>query len=345
MNIILVRNDNIGDLILSFPLFSLLKERFPQGKLSLIGPDYLEPIAQCCQQIDHFISLTTLYQQPEIATLQQLKALQAEAILFLSPNKKLWLQEKWRRPIGQLARWAKKAGIRYRIGSTHRFFSWLYCNQRITISKKPISHEAHLNLQLARFFGISAEKSVTELTSLIKLVVNPAWKIKAQTWLAPDRFNLIIHPGSHGNGREWTEKHYITLIHSLPAEKFHILITGSAAEKERFQSLIQSCPTAVDLFGQTTTSEFIGLLSCANGFVSSGTGPLHLAAGLGIHALGLYPKNTLIGARRWGPLGEKAEYLNAENAICPKDCKAQTCSCMQTLLPTEVKKRVTSWLV
>jgi heptosyltransferase-3 len=59
--------------------------------------------------------------------------------------------------------------------------------------------------------------------------------------------------------------------------------------------------------------ELIAFIFNADGLLASGTGPLHLAAASGIHALGLFPPSRPIHPGRWAPLGKKAEYLESKS--------------------------------
>jgi heptosyltransferase-3 len=90
--------------------------------------------------------------------------------------------------------------------------------------------------------------------------------------------------------------------------------------------------------------EFIAFIAAADGLVAGSTGPLHLAAALGRHALGLYPPIRPMHPGRWGPLGPHAEYLVFDRPDC-QDCRAQpaACTCIKAILAVAVAARVASW--
>ena len=66
---------------------------------------------------------------------------------------------------------------------------------------------------------------------------------------------------------------------------------------------------SIDITGKFGIEKFYHFVQCADGLVACSTGPLHIAAAKGIHALGLYPSARPKHAGRWGPLGPKAEYI------------------------------------
>ena len=59
--------------------------------------------------------------------------------------------------------------------------------------------------------------------------------------------------------------------------------------------------------------EFISFIQCSDGLLSCSTGPLHIAAISGKYALGLYPAQRPMHAKRWAPIGVKADYISEED--------------------------------
>ena len=84
------------------------------------------------------------------------------------------------------------------------------------------------------------------------------------------------------------------------------------------------------------------LISYADGLIASGTGPLHLAAALGIHCLGLYPNKQRINGARWAPLGAKAQHIATKQAC--QQCVGDICPCMNAISVAEVKQAICKWL-
>jgi ADP-heptose:LPS heptosyltransferase len=78
--------------------------------------------------------------------------------------------------------------------------------------------------------------------------------------------------------------------------------------------------------------------------VAGSTGPLHLAAALGRHALGLYPPIRPMHPGRWGPLGAHAGFMVFDKPNC-EDCRTQpaACTCIRAIEPRAVAARVLTW--
>lgn len=145
-----------------------------------------------------------------------------------------------------------------------------------------------------------------------------------------------MHPKSGGTSREWPIEHFAALIQGLPAQRFNVLVTGSPAEAEQVRaSLPMNLPAVHDVMGRLSLAELIALIHRADGLLAASTGPLHIAAAMGKHALGLYAPLRSKRASRWGPLGAKARVFQLDHdcSICRR---SKICACTRRIGPTEV---------
>ncbi len=135
----------------------------------------------------------------------------------------------------------------------------------------------------------------------------------------PDsKFNLLLHIKSFGNAKEWESSNFLRLARQLPADRFQIILTGTKNEGEQIKKEIPDIFTlenSTDVTGHFEIDAFYRFVQCADGLVACSTGPLHIAAAKGIHALGLYPSARPKHAGRWGPLGPKAEFIEDTNSM------------------------------
>lgn len=322
-HIIISRTDNIGDVVLTLPLAYSLKQKFPGVFISFLGRPYVEAVVRACPFVDQWLAWD--------ANTKQLPA--ADVIIHAFPVKKIAIL-------------AKKAGIRWRIGTSHRWYHWLYCNQRVHFSRvKSLTHEALLNYALLKFFTIACP-SFTELQQMAalcfartRLQQDPT----IQSFLDPTRFNLVIHPLSNGHGREWPLASFQQLIRRLDKTKINILITGSPAEHNGIhEGLSKHCENITDLSGKLSLSQLLTLISTCDGLLAASTGPLHLAASLNIPTLGLFAPKSLISPARWAPVGPKAEWLVLDQP-CKKPCHNQTCACLAAIGVDQVAQKIQSW--
>ncbi|MBD1364777.1 glycosyltransferase family 9 protein [Mucilaginibacter sp. ZT4R22] len=299
-HILINRTDAIGDVVLTLPMAGYLKELFPAAKVSFLGKAYTGPVIKCSEFVDEFIDYTQLLSLSDKEQASYLCAKDIDTIIHVFPNK-------------HVAALAKKAGIKTRIGTTNRLFHWYTCNKLVKLSrKKSALHEAQLNLILLNPLGLKEVQPIAEVirhNNFAPVVELPS---KFAGLLDEGKFNLILHPKSHGSGVEWGLDKFKELAETLPANNYKIFITGSDKEQALLKPWVKTLPVNVmDLTGQMTLDELIAFIGRADGLLASGTGPLHLAAALSVHALGLFPSERPIHPGRWAPVGVKAEYMES----------------------------------
>ena len=334
---LLSRTDAIGDVVLTLLLAGLLKQQVPGCRVVLIGRTYTAPVATACPWIDDFLNLDELLQLPETAQVAALRAFQAVAILHVFPNK-------------AVARLAQKARIPVRIGTRNRWLHWLTCNRLVVLSRRhsPL-HEAQLNLKLLQPLGIASALSLSEAAKLVRLEaaeppVEP-WQQLLQA-RRPGQLNVILHPRSRGSAREWGLDNFGQLARLLHAAGHRVFITGTAAEGAELAPWLHAHALFIteNLTGQLSLPQLLAFIGAADGLVAGSTGPLHLAAALGRHALGLYPPIRPMHPGRWGPRGPHADYLVFDKPGCA-DCRTQpaACTCIRAIAPLAVAARVLTW--
>lgn len=331
--IIISQTKNIGDVVLLLPMLGLLKQYCPDTQLVLLALRYTQPVAQCFPYLHGFIDWTALEQKKDVQISQRLAAEQADVWIHVAVNKRL-------------ARLAQLAGIPRRIGTGQRYFHWYTCSDLVNQARRHSRlHETQLNIKLLAPLSIPTEYSLAQLLPFVRLHV-PDEQDMALDYDS-ERFNLIVHPGSHGHGREWPVASFRALIQRLPQEQFKIFITGSRQEYDIFQTdLLHACPQAVNLMGRLSLSQLINAMAHCDGLLASGTGPLHVAAAVGIHALGLFPPRKGINPRRWAPLGARGQYLvypRPRWQACLRCLESHGCHCMAKITVEQVAAVLQSW--
>jgi len=320
VRVLVSRTDRIGDVVLTLPLCALLRSRLG-AEVVVLGRRYTRPLFEASSQVDAILDwddAETLDQQRQGEFLREV---QADAIVHVFP-----------RP--DIARAALVAGIPLRIATSHRWYNWLTCNALEHFSRKRSSlHEAQLNIRLARRLLGAQIPSLAELAPLTALAPQVPVPSAIAARLIDNRFRLVLHPGSNGSAREWPLAHWRALAESLDPTRVQVLVTGSEAEGAVLREWIGTLPPGVvDLTGRLDLAELIALLARVDGLVAASTGPLHLAAAVGIHALGLFPATPPIHPGRWAPLGVQAEVLVAPAAE------------LAAILPDVVHARVEEWV-
>lgn len=299
--IVISRTDSIGDVALTLPLAGILKEKFPNVKIIFLGNAYTKPVIECCRNIDEiweWAEIQKLNQQEQIAWL---KSQNVDSFIHVFPRK-------------EIARLAKKAGIKNRIGTSHRLFHLTTCNFKPSFTRKNSDfHESQLNTKLLSPFGITKDFQLDELLSCASFQNKAILPEFLSELLKKDKKNIIFHPKSQGSAPEWELKNYLELAQNLDPTKFTIYFTGTEKEGLLFRNLLPKQENIVDLSGKMTLSELISFISNCDLLLAASTGPLHLAGLNGIHTIGLFATVKPIHAGRWKPLGNQVFILEEKN--------------------------------
>jgi len=279
-----------------------LKQNIPDAHIIFLGKEYTKPIILQHPDVDEFVAADNILSASPKEAVAALRQLKVDVMIHVAPNK-------------VLAKYGKQAGIPIRIGTSRRYHHWLYCNRRVKFSRaKSHLHEAQLNLKLLKALNLQTDYALSELIKPCELNAPPlSEKIKALATEHAKSFRLILHPGSQGNTIEWPTEYFVQLANWATAQNITVFITGTAKEKERFESnLIKKVPQAINLMGKITLVEMMQLLATVDGIVVGGTGPMHMAASLGTKCLGLFPADPVISTTRWAPIGRHAQTLSAD---------------------------------
>jgi ADP-heptose:LPS heptosyltransferase len=324
--ILICRTDNIGDVVLTLPMAGYLKQLIPGVKVDMLCRGYAAPVVNCCRFIDRTLALEDV----EVDRLFEEE--RYDTVIFAFPHR-------------ALGRAARRAGVPNRVGSSHRLHHWLTCNRLAHFSRvRSRLHEAQLNFALLKPLGIDHAPALADIPPLYGLQAPRSAEAAELFDAAP--FNLILHPKSNGNGREWPLQRFAELAAELRRDPgITIWVTGSRAEGEllaREAASLLACPNVRNLCGRVDLRGLVALIGMADGLIASGTGPLHISAALGRNTLGLFPPIQPIDIARWGALGANAMSLSGERR-CDTCTGAQACTCMAAISPAQVADVVMRW--
>lgn len=326
-NIIISRTDSIGDIVLAMPVAAILKKHFPRIKIAFLGTAYTREIAMACEHVDEFITVEDFLAKE----------------VFIDDKKPAAIIHLGTHPL--FAMRALKLKIPLRIGTSSRLYHWWACNKLVRLSRKNSGlHEAQLNLKLLKPFGIRQPFSLKDIEGLYGLTRLEQLSDQHAVLIKEDKYNLIVHPKSLGNAREWPIDHFIKLINMLDKDSYNILLSGVEKEKVFIQQIIERINKPVTVIaGQL--GQFISFINRADAVLANSTGPLHIAAALGKDAIGIYPPLKPKDPGRWGPVGPKA-LVFVFNKKC-NDCKLTIdhCSCINAIDPLSVKVAIDQLMV
>ena len=306
MNRILIcRTDAIGDLILTLPLAGWIKATAPQMKVSVLVRSYAEAIAIACTDVDEVLIWDPQNDEVEWG--------QFDAAILAFPD-------------DAVARKLQKSGVPIRVGTGRRWPTALRLTHRVWQSRKKSGrHETWHGLNLLHVLhllpgwskpGLVVPQDPVNWVPWLQL--QPvAWKsqsiniVGADDWLEPGKKHVILHPGSRGSANNWSLANYQLAMDQWMNRGIRVVLTGTEDEGETFKSL-RSVPGVIDTIGRLSLGELLSLIQACDGLVASSTGPLHMAAAVGVPCVGLFGHAAPMWPERWHPIGTNARWLVAE---------------------------------
>jgi len=234
-----------------------------------------------------------------------------------------------------------RALIPLRVGTGYRYYSLLF-NKRVFEHRKDAKrHEVEYNLNLLKELGCAPDSAPEFDLDIPAGAEARVREILLSVGIDTEKEIVIVHPGSGGSAREWQASNFGSLgLKLAEARGTQIVVTGTAHEARQVADVLRiSHGRAVSLAGKLSLKELAALIRLSQLFVSNSTGPLHVAAALGVPVIGLYPQHTPMSARRWGPYtAEKAVFTPQKPHDCA-DCtgtRGEPCACMESITPEEV---------
>ena len=154
---------------------------------------------------------------------------------------------------------------------------------------------------------------------------------------------VLLHPFSRGNGREWPLSHYAELAHLLIQNNIIPVLGGILADSIEFEKSKFLFPESCEIiFGQDSLVKYFERISQVDCFVSSGTGPLHIASAMGQKCIGIFPPKKALDIARWGAMGALSRNIvfDKKNMLCESNCSNKNCDCMRSVASSLIFKEV-----
>ena len=201
-------------------------------------------------------------------------------------------------------------GVKYRLGTGYRWYSFLFNMPHYRHRKDAIKHESTYNLDLLNELNIVHNKKLeTVLQVNDEHVVSAMGKLRVLGFNESERF-IVIHIPSLGSAKVWCDSNFKHLLETILANVkncFQVVLTGTTDEEEQVKRITAQLPENNRIFEvfDLNLKELAALFSKAKLFLGNSTGPIHIAAAVGTFVVGLYSPVKAESPLRWGPLTDK----------------------------------------
>jgi ADP-heptose:LPS heptosyltransferase len=284
-DILIVRTDRLGDVLLTTPVSTALRRMFPGVRISWLVSPYTAPLLEHNPDVDRII-----VDRGESARrlADRIGNERFDAAIVAYPRWRivwaLWL-----------------ARVPLRIGPANKAYCVLL-NRRIRQSRsKGAKHEADCNLELLAPIGAAFERYPTRYVATGD-ERNAARRLLEAKGISGAKPVAILHPGSGGSSARWPLGHFMELGDRLQAAGCDLVVTaGPGEDHERALTAGMRRPPVFISAGSVSIRELAAILSWADLIVTNSTGPLHLAVALGVPTVSVYSPLPKRHPARWGP--------------------------------------------
>lgn len=319
--ILVVRDDHIGDLICSLPVFEALQKALPDARTTLVASRYNAQIAEGCPFIDHILHYPkhkhSTHGRRYLSSWQQyrfLKSLRAKNF-----DLAIGLRSHFSRRQGQIV---YASGAPYRLGhfpqrKRYRHLAFFY--NIPALNPRSHKHEVERSLDVVRSIGIDLAAPFPRVT------IDAASRLFAES--QAKRLGIAGFPviGYHISNRDavncWSMDNFSKLI-DLLSKKYpnacHI-ITHAPDDRGKALGLAAAGGARCHAIGTDTIKEVGALQLKCQLFVTVDGAPNHLSAALGIATLTLFGGSDPIVWGPWGPKNRAIKKSDHISDIAPQD--------------------------
>jgi len=274
-NILAIRLDNIGDILMLGPALRAVKETSPQARITLLASPAGATAAPLLPCIDDVIVWRPIWQDVD-GHMPFDPAREYELISLLAERKfdAVLIFSSFSQTPHTPGYVCYLAGIPLRAGESKEFGgSTLSTELR---GAPDDMHQVERNLRLVEHLGFVARERqlVVAIPDEAQAAV-PTLLEKAG--LDPWQPYILLHPGASAKARRYPIERFGVVASLLAHKGWPVLVTGTEREQAMIETLRQHAPEAKCLVGGTTLTEYAAIVEQAALVVCNDTLPMHLA--------------------------------------------------------------------
>ncbi len=285
-NLLLVKPSSFGDIVHALPSLEALARTYPHLRIHWVANTEWAPLLEGNPALSSVIAFPR----------SRLRG-PGSAPGFL----------RWTRALRQVAAWDTALDLQgllrsafialgstapVRIGASNaREGARLFYNRTIRVN--PSAHAVHRYLEVVRGLGAQPDLSA------------PAWlppgdPLPPELSEPPSPF-VLLHPFSRGDGKSLTLPQVTRFCAALHEANIPVVLAGVLSQASSMPLALPA--NTCNLINHTTIPQLIGLLRRSAAVVTVDSGPMHLAAALGLPLLGIH---TWSDPRQVGPCRDSA---------------------------------------
>jgi heptosyltransferase-2 len=337
--ILVMRYRFIGDTVLTVPFLRNLRQAYPGARIDLMLEPFSGQVLEGCPYVDRIIpfEFKTIHKYSDSSRRSRL----AGYLHYWSLLRREGYDAAFalKRSLSS-ALLIGTAGIPRRIGFATEGRRFLLTDP---VPYRQDQHEVLNFLDCLRILDVPVRSDALELWP------SPEHDAKVRTifsnagWKDGD-LKIIIHAAASLPAKQWPLERFGAVMKILKDRyNARFIYTGASGDAVLYREMEQSGPfNGLNLCGITGLRENLSVYRAANLFFGVDSGPMHMAAAVGVPVVALFGPTD---ERKWGPWGEGHTVITKRLACHP--CKPHKChdhECMKRISAEEALAAVESKL-
>jgi heptosyltransferase-2 len=349
--ILVVRLDEIGDMVLTSGFFRELRRRYPGARITLVTRPAVADLYEHCPYIDRLLT----YELPPPRSFMRSR----------------WLYFAWRYARTQLwpshfdlaimPRFDADYGWGWALVAFSRAHRTVAYGEQASEVKKQVNrgldrlftdivpagaagrHEVERNYDLVRYLGGAIEETHLEVwpdrndrdvaAGLLRPIAGEAGRL------------IVLGIGGRVGRKLWPAERFADLVSAIASEEdVYFVLVGGESDRPAARAICRRARPVLDLVGRTTLRQTAAVIERCALYVGDDTGPMHIAAaaGLPVVEIACSPRNGdpghLNSPARFGPWGTPVRIAqpDAPAPPCLVSCDADKPHCILSVTVAEV---------
>jgi heptosyltransferase III len=297
--ILVVRRDNIGDLVCTTPLFSALRGRFPQAWIGALVNSYNATVLDRNPDLD------------EVIVYDKLKHLDAGQSALGALARRL--ASLWR---------LRRRGLDCIVLATPQFVPRTLTLARLLTPRRIVALDANTELsghEVERVFAIARPLGIDGPIPPLKVVPDPALVGRAAAVFPAGRRRVAVQISTRRPAQQWPAQRFAELIERLHASGAHSMLLWSPGpanhprhpgDDEKAAAVMRMVGAKATAYTAGPLAELIGALAACEAVITPDGGAMHLAAALHKPIVCFFGD---MPPERWRPWGTPHRVLRPES--------------------------------
>ncbi|SHM56371.1 lipopolysaccharide heptosyltransferase II [Halanaerobium congolense] len=349
----------LGDLLFAHPFFEGLRELFPEARIDLVANSNFSGIMRANNNIDHVYSYNKNWPTARSYNFaKKLKMNNYQLGINIHGNWRTALLLKLISPAQSIGYGGKGRGIfldeevekninSHMIEFYLEFLDQLQQSQLLedyfvknkVTSDNTASKSSHKNIEPQ-----NSKKAFPTLSVAEDYQQKAELKLKKMGLKLEDEF-IVLNTGGSWKTKRWPEEYFAEIADQLAKKNYMILFVGGPSDTERVNYIcnkIDNQNMIYNLSGKTSLLELAAVLQRAKLMVSGDTGPVHVAAAVGINTAAIFGPSD---EEMYAPRGKGKNILIKNVDLSCRPCGEHECpldhfKCLRELSPKMVVERL-----